>query len=108
VRKAGSYESIGLAIEAATAELGYVIAIEGLLGPELELGVVIIAYPLVRPIRRHFVLQHETSLARDPVLQDFAHWVCEQAEASMQPPRYQYGDPLLRSIGNAVRTCRRT
>lgn len=82
VRNAGSYESIGLTIEAAAAGLGYAIAIEALLGPELERRVVAIAHPLVRPTRRHFVLQYETRLAKDPALQDFTRWVCEQGEAT--------------------------
>jgi LysR family glycine cleavage system transcriptional activator len=82
VRGGGSFESIGLAIEAAAAGLGYAIAIEGLLGAELECGAIVIAHPLVRPTRRHFVLQYETRLAKDPALQDFARWVCLQAEAA--------------------------
>ncbi|HVY18241.1 MAG TPA: LysR substrate-binding domain-containing protein [Rhodopila sp.] len=79
VRDGGTFESIGLALEAAAAGLGFAIAIEGLLGPELERGDVVRAHTLVRPTRRHFVLQYEARLARDPALQDFAGWIREQA-----------------------------
>jgi LysR family transcriptional regulator, glycine cleavage system transcriptional activator len=78
VRNAGSYESIGLAIEAAAAGLGYAMGIEALLGPDLEHGAVAIAHPVVRPTRRYFVLQYETRLARDPALRDFTDWLCSQ------------------------------
>lgn len=82
VQGGSSFESIGLAIDAAAAGLGYTIAIEALLGPELERGAVVIAHPLVRPTRRHFVLQYETRLAGDPALRDFATWLRTQAAAS--------------------------
>jgi LysR family transcriptional regulator, glycine cleavage system transcriptional activator len=86
VRDGGTFESIGLALEAAAAGLGYAIAIEGLLGPELQRGDVVRAHPLVRPTRRHFVLQYEMRLAQDPALQNFARWVCDQAKRSPPPP----------------------
>ncbi len=82
VRGGSSFESIGLAIEAAAAGMGFTMAIEGLLAPELERGTVVVAHPLVRPTRRHFVLQYETRLGKDPALQDFAGWLCEQADAA--------------------------
>ena len=81
VRNAGSYESIGLAVQAAAAGLGYAIAIEELVRSELERGVVAVAHPLVRPTRRFFVLQYQSRLARDPALQEFTRWLSEEAEA---------------------------
>jgi DNA-binding transcriptional LysR family regulator len=41
VRDDGTFESVGLAVEADAAGLGYAIAIEGLLGPELQRGDVV-------------------------------------------------------------------
>ncbi|MFL5253813.1 MAG: LysR substrate-binding domain-containing protein [Rhodopila sp.] len=81
VRNAGSYESLGLVIEAASAGLGYAIAIEALLRPDLERGTVVVAHPLSRPTRRYFVLQYETRLAGDPAAGDFAGWLLRQAES---------------------------
>jgi len=88
VRDDGTFESVGLAVEAAAAGLGHAIAIEGLLGPELQRGDVVRAHDIVRPTRRHFVLQYEMRLAQDPALQDFADWirgqvrlVCQQNKA---------------------------
>lgn len=63
-----SFESIGLAIEAATVGLGFAMAIEALLGPDLARRRVVVAHKTVRPTRRQFVLQHEARLADDPAL----------------------------------------
>ena len=41
VRDDGTFKSVGLAVEADAAGLGYAIAIEGLLGPELQRGDVV-------------------------------------------------------------------
>ena len=70
-----SFESIGLAIEAAAAGLGFAMAIEALLGPDLARRKVVVAHPTVRPTRRHFVLQYEARLADDPALTAFATWL---------------------------------
>jgi LysR family glycine cleavage system transcriptional activator len=78
VRNGGSFESIGLAIEAAAAGLGYAIAIAALLPPDLERGLVAVAHKMVRPTRRFFVLQYEARLARDPTLNRFTHWLLAQ------------------------------
>lgn len=67
-----SFESIGLAIEAAIAGLGVAMAIEALLPPDLTRRRVVIAHKTVRPTRRHFVLQHEARLADDPALAAFS------------------------------------
>jgi LysR family glycine cleavage system transcriptional activator len=74
VRNAGSYESIGLAIEAAAGGLGYAIGIEALLGPDLERGAIAVAHRLARPTRRYFTLQ--TRMGRDPAVRDLADWLC--------------------------------
>ena len=70
-----SFESIGLAIEAAAAGFGFAMAIEALLAPDLARRRVVIAHPTVRPTRRHFVLQYEARLADDPALTAFATWL---------------------------------
>ena len=78
-----SFESIGLALEAAAAGLGFAIAIEALLGPDLARGAVVRAHPLVRPTRRWFVLQYELRHEADPALSAFAEWLC--AASAAQP-----------------------
>ena len=70
-----SFESIGLAIDAAAAGLGFAMAIEALLAPDLERGAIAVAHPAVRRTRRHFVLQYETRLAGDPALATLADWL---------------------------------
>ena len=67
-----SFESIGLAIEAAAVGLGFAMAIEALLGPDLARRRIVVAHKTVRPTRRHFVLQHEARLADDPALAAFS------------------------------------
>ena len=71
-----SFESIGLALEAAAAGLGFAIAIEALLGPDLARGAVARAHKLARPTRRWFVLQYELRHEADPALAAFAGWLC--------------------------------
>ncbi|HVZ06475.1 LysR substrate-binding domain-containing protein [Rhodopila sp.] len=80
VRNAGSYESLGLTLEAAAAGLGYAIGIEALLRPDLERGTVVVAHQVSRPTRRFFVLLYETRLADDPATQAFADWIMGQVE----------------------------
>jgi LysR family transcriptional regulator, glycine cleavage system transcriptional activator len=70
-----SFESIGLAIEAAAAGLGFAMAIEALLPPDLERWRVVLAHPLARPTRRNFVLQYEARLGDDPALTAFSTWL---------------------------------
>lgn len=74
-RGGSSFESIGLAIEAAAVGLGFTIAIEALLGPELQRGDIVVAHTVVRPTRRWFVLQYETRMEADPALGDFVGWL---------------------------------
>ena len=75
VQGGSSFESIGLAIEAAAAGLGFAMAIEALVPPDLEQRRVVRAHPSARPTRRHFVLRYETRLADDPALEAFAAWL---------------------------------
>jgi len=66
-----SFESIGLALDAAAAGMGFAIAIEALLAPDLARRRIVVAHEAVRPTRRHFVLQYEARLADDPALAAF-------------------------------------
>ncbi len=67
-----SFESIGLAIEAAAVGVGFAMAIEALLRPDLARRRIVVAHKTVRPTRRHFVLQHEARLGDDPALSAFS------------------------------------
>ncbi|MGY3494320.1 LysR substrate-binding domain-containing protein [Bradyrhizobium sp. USDA 4502] len=87
-----SFENLGLAIEAAAAGLGATIAIESLLEPDLiHLGLVK-AHAIVRPTRRHFVLEYEQRMADDTAVAAFADWLCnatrqQEAEVNTPPTR---------------------
>lgn len=80
VQGGSSFESLTLAIEAAEAGLGVVIAIEGLLAPDLARGNLVLAHPVVRPTRRHFVLEYEQRMADDPAVAAFAGWLCNSQD----------------------------
>lgn len=85
-----TFESIGLAIEAAAAGFGIAMVIEALAPPDLERGRVVLAHPSVRPTRRHFVLRYEARLADDPALKSFATWLighCSRGKLTPRPPR---------------------
>jgi LysR family glycine cleavage system transcriptional activator len=73
-----SFESLGLAVEAAAAGLGVTIAIEGLLAPDLSSGALTNAHPTVRPTRRSFVLEYEQRMADDPAVAAFAAWLRDE------------------------------
>lgn len=60
-----SFESLGLAMEAAASGLGCAMGIESLLGPDLASGDLVRAHSRARPTRRSFVLQYETRHADD-------------------------------------------
>lgn len=75
VQGGSSFESIGLAIEAAAAGLGVAIAIEALLPPDLSPRRLVVAHETVRPTCRYFVLQHEARLADDPALAAFSDFL---------------------------------
>jgi len=75
VRGGSTFESMNVAIEAAAQGLGAVIAIEAMLPPDLERGLVVPAHTLRRPTRRHFALQYETRQAGNPGLQALAAWL---------------------------------
>lgn len=76
-----SFESMGLAIEAAIAGMGVAMAIDGLIGGDLESGRLARAHPVLRPTRRWFVLEYEDRLAGDPALTAFADWLAALAYA---------------------------
>lgn len=76
VRGGSSFENLGLAIEAAAAGLGAAIAIESLLDTDLAQLDLVRAHPLVRPTRRHFVLEYEQRMADDPAVAAFSTWLC--------------------------------
>jgi LysR family glycine cleavage system transcriptional activator len=79
IQGGSSFDSMGLALQAAAAGLGHAMAIEALIGPDLDSGRLVVAHPVRRPTRRHFTLQYESRLARDPSLRDFAGWLCDEA-----------------------------
>lgn len=81
VRNAGSYESLGLTLEAAAAGLGYAIGIEALLGPDLARGAVALAHPVRRPTRRFFVLLCAPRRGEDEGTRTFAEWLRGQVDA---------------------------
>jgi LysR family glycine cleavage system transcriptional activator len=85
VRGGSSFESATQTLEAAAADLGAAIAIEGLLEPDLASGRLAIAHPARRPTTRHFTLQYETRLGADPSLIAFADWLCRQFEDGAGP-----------------------
>jgi LysR family glycine cleavage system transcriptional activator len=80
VQGGSSFESLTLAIEAAEAGLGVVIAIERLLAPDLARGKLVRAHPIVRQTRRHFVLEYEQRMADDPAVSAFAGWLCNSLD----------------------------
>ncbi|WP_083543335.1 LysR substrate-binding domain-containing protein [Bradyrhizobium sp. CCGE-LA001] len=77
VRAGSSFENLGLAIEAAAAGLGAVIAIDSLLTTDLAQLDLVKAHHVVRPTRRHFVLEYEQRMADDPAVAAFATWLCD-------------------------------
>lgn len=78
VQGGSSFESIGLALEAAAAGLGFAIAIEAMLPPDLARRRIVVAHETVRPTRRHFVLQYEARLADDPALAAFSDFLVKR------------------------------
>lgn len=82
----GSFESIGLAIEAASAGLGCAIAIEALLPPDLERRNIVVAHATVRPTTRHFVLQYEARLQDDPSMTVFSTFIRERLGTTFCSP----------------------
>ena len=76
-----TFESAGLAIEAAARGLGVAVGIRALLGPEIAAGALAAAHPRLRPTKRWFVLQHARRQRDDPALSAFADWLAAEAEA---------------------------
>lgn len=81
-----TFESIGLAIEAAAAGMGASLAIESLLGPDLADGRLVPAHEIVRTTRRFFVLQYEERMAADAGVAAFAAWLTREVEAVRASP----------------------
>lgn len=79
-----SFESLGLALEAAAAGMGCTIAIERLLPENLAPIGLARAHACVRPTRRHFILQYETRLAGDPAMVAFANWLLDELATADQ------------------------
>lgn len=77
-RAGSSFESVGLAIEAASAGLGCAMAIDGLLASDLARLDLVRAHDRVRPTRRYFVLQYEVRLADDRALTAFKDWLLDR------------------------------
>lgn len=75
-----SFESTGLAIEAAMQGLGFTMAIEALIRPEIQRGTLVLAHPKTRPTKRWFVLQHQSRLNDDPELRAFTEWLLHQID----------------------------
>lgn len=80
VQGGSSFENLGLAIEAAAAGLGVAIAIESLLAADLAQLNLVRAHPIVRPTRRHFVLEYEQRMAEDLSVIAFAGWLCDASK----------------------------
>ncbi len=76
-----SFESMGLAMEAAQAGFGVAMGIEALLAPDEMGGKLARAHIAVRPTRRWFVLQYDERLSDDPALSAFAEWISQEAES---------------------------
>lgn len=81
-----SFESAGLAIEAAARGMGVAIGIEALLRPEIAAGALAAAHPKLRPTKRWFVLQHARRAGGDPGLAAFADWLEAEAQDRMGRP----------------------
>ncbi|MGM4963066.1 LysR substrate-binding domain-containing protein [Tardiphaga sp. 1201_B9_N1_1] len=94
VQGGSSFETLSLAIEAAEAGLGVTIAIDGLLATDLARGNLVRAHSIVRPTRRHFVLEYEQRISDDPAVAAFADWlgaaVDQQSLGERQPSVGQY------------------
>jgi LysR family glycine cleavage system transcriptional activator len=78
-----SFESVGLAIEAAEAGMGCAMAIEALLRPDLAQRKVVVAHSTVRPTTRHFVLQYEARFADDSSIATFSKFLREHLRPSL-------------------------
>lgn len=80
-----TFESAGLAIEAAAQGLGLAIGIEALLGPEIARGALAVAHPRTRRTKRWFVAQHARRAEDDPALGAFVDWLAAEAAGWTAP-----------------------
>lgn len=83
VQGGSSFQSMGLAIQAAAAGVGFAIAIKELPPVDLARRKLVIAHPTVRQTRRHFVLQYEARLADEPALAAFADWITKRLSTAL-------------------------
>ncbi|WP_426955720.1 LysR substrate-binding domain-containing protein [Muricoccus radiodurans] len=77
---AGStFESIGLAIDAAAGGLGVALAIRALLDQDLVARRVVMPVEFIRPTSRSFTLLHDIERVGDPTLGALRDWLAEEA-----------------------------
>lgn len=74
-----SFESISLAVDAASEGLGVALAIWGLIGADLAARRVVIPVPGVRRSSRSFMLMVEAARREEPALRRFCDWLAEEA-----------------------------
>ncbi|MGE0224114.1 MAG: LysR substrate-binding domain-containing protein [Acetobacteraceae bacterium] len=77
---AGSvFESIGVAVDAASEGLGVALAVGALIEGDLASGRVVVPVPFRRRTSRSFVLMYDGARAGDPALTAFRDWLVAEA-----------------------------
>lgn len=74
-----SFESISLAVDAASEGLGVALAIKGLIGADLAAGRVAVPVAGVRRSSRSFMLMVEAARREEPALRRLCDWLVEEA-----------------------------
>jgi DNA-binding transcriptional LysR family regulator len=74
-----SFESISLAVDAASEGLGVALAIKGLIGADLAAGRVVVPAAGVRRSSRSFMLMVEAARREEPALRRLCDWLVEEA-----------------------------
>lgn len=74
-----SFESISLAVDAASEGLGVALAIKGLIGADLAAGRVAVPVEGVRRSSRSFMLMVEAARREEPALRRLCDWLVEEA-----------------------------
>lgn len=74
-----SFESISLAVDAASEGLGIALAIQGLIGADLAAGRVVVPVEGVRRSSRSFMLMVEAARREEPALRRLCDWLVEEA-----------------------------
>ena len=75
-----TFESIGVALDAAAEGLGVALAVRALLGPDLAAGRVVVPLPFSRRSSRSFVLMHDAARSGDPALSALREWLVGEVE----------------------------